>query len=328
MENNKYKNIDLGYLPDKKDLILDLKIIPKVRKNSRKVINKFASKNNSKIISIQGDNIKSALQKTLSPENIFNSMGDFLNVNRKSMQFLSLKGISLPKKDLKNFPGPKYGVKGVKKILKRPGSFSCIELDKGEMSLREYGNEIKEKWVEGYDFVCETTNNYTDFERRVSIIIGAKKKVEKELKEKREFLFDISSKEDLIKNAKIVEKLGGKFVSIDVERVGWDSLRKLRKENFKLVILVKNAIKIERKKFPVSEEVLGKLLNYLGADIIEINLGSGEKDIKEIKKSLFDIFSREKPFKKSMILFSGNIDNKKSFYLEKIIGKGLIIQKK
>jgi len=127
--------INIGYKP-KKDLVCLFKIKPAKGISLKKAANTVAlessvgtwteikkqdyvKKLKAKVFSIQGNLVKIAYpQELFEYDNVPNILSSIAGniFGMKAVKAIRLEDISFPQKILRSFPGPKYGIKGVRKI--------------------------------------------------------------------------------------------------------------------------------------------------------------------------------------------------------------------
>ncbi len=141
MVRERYAFIDQGYKPTSNDLICLFKVTPEGMSFKEAVNNvalessvgtwtpvssnqEYVNKLGAKAFAISGDWVKIAYPQELFEEgsvsNILSSIAG--NVfGMKAVKGLRLEDIKFPRKLLKSFPGPRYGIEGYRKILKVKG---------------------------------------------------------------------------------------------------------------------------------------------------------------------------------------------------------------
>jgi len=316
------KFIQLGYKPKKTDLICQFKITPnKISMNEaankvalessigtwdkvKGINDKLIERLGAKVFFIKKDKVKIAY-----PIEIF-ELGNMPSIlsgiagnvfGMKAIKKLRLEDIKFPERIIKSFLGPKYGIKGIRKILKikkRPLIGTIVKPKLG-LTPKQHAEYAYKAWKGGLDLVKSdenlTNQSFNQFKKRFLLSIKAMKKVEKETNEKKIYVENISAEtEEMIKRAKFVQDNGGNCVMIDIITTGWGAFQTLRKENLNLIIHAHRAghsMFTEDPDQGMSMEVIAQLARMIGADNLHIGAifgkMKGEKEeIVHIKKEI------------------------------------------
>ena len=203
----KYEDyVDLGYKPNKNDLICHFFVEPSGI-NLKKVAGAVAAESSigtwtettttkpyvekisAKVFEIKGNNIKIAYPVDLfEPGNMPNILSSVAgNVfGMKDLKNLRLNDIHFPEKLLKGFKGPKYGIKGIRKILKiqkRPLVGTIVKPKLG-LKTEDHAKVAYDAWIGGCDIVKDDENlsgqSFNTFGQRLEKTFKAKEKSEKE----------------------------------------------------------------------------------------------------------------------------------------------------
>jgi len=374
MKNKKLDFINLRYKPTSNDLICLFKITPKSQqKNSlkqsantvalessvgtwtpvsskKKYVNKLAAK----VFSI---NSKSKKVKISYPQQLFekNNIANLLSsiagnvFGMKTVKSLRLEDVSFPSKLLKSFPGPQYGIKGIRKILKvksRPLVGTIIKPKLGLKTI-DHAKVAYESWLGGCDLVKDDENlasqNFNKFESRLYKTLEAKDKAEKQTAEKKAYLINVTAEtKQMLKRADLVKKAGGKFVMLDILTTGFSALQTLR-QNTKLAIHAHRAMHgsfTENPQHGISMMVIADLARLAGVDSLHIGTAIGKmkgaldevKDIREeiedkkVKATAFRLKQNWQNIKSVFAVCSGGIYPGHVPYLIKHFGKDIFIQ--
>jgi len=172
-KKEKFEFIDLNYLP-KDDLICLLKIKPQKNSEFRKAANTVALESSigtwtkvgsskdyikrlrAKVFSIHGNLIKIAYPSELfEPDNVPNILSSIAGniFGMKIVKSIRLEDVSFPKKIIQSFSGPKYGIRGVRKIMKikkRPLVGTIIKPKLG-LITEHHAQSAYESWSGGCD---------------------------------------------------------------------------------------------------------------------------------------------------------------------------------
>lgn len=196
------------------------------------------------------------------------------------MSKVRLIDINLPKQVVSNFPGPKFGSKGIRRLLenKRPAKPLVALLLKPNTGqpTKHYAKFAKEAALAGVDYIKEDEMQFNLFTcpliERVRKIVDCLKEAEKITHKKVMYAPNITSgsQKQMLKNAKKVVKLGATAVMINVMQMGLDSLRVLREADIGVPIHIHRSghDNYTRGNIGISLKVLTKLFRLGGADLI------------------------------------------------------------
>ncbi len=268
----------------------------------------------------------------------------------KAVKSIRLEDIHLPKSILKQFKGPKYGIKGVRRIMKikeRPFVGTIIKPKLG-LNTKHHAESAYESWTGGCDIVKDDENlasqRFNTFEKRLSKTLEMADKAEQETGERKAYLINVTAEtKEMIKRAQLVEKMGGKYIMIDIITSGWAAVQTLREANFKLAIHAHRAMHAafdRNKDHGISMMVLADFARLIGVDQIHIGTGIGKlegkiKDIIEIKEEISKLKVKKTKkrlqqnwmnIKPVMPVSSGGLHPGHVPFLIKNLGKDLIIQ--
>lgn len=206
----------------------------------------------------------------------------------KAVKNLRLDDIILPKNYLKHFRGPQFGIHGVRKFMKQPTRPMLCTVPKPKigMSTKEHTQVIKDAWLGGIDAGKDDENltdqRFNKFNDRTEACLKIKDKIEKEIGEKRTYYINITGEtKEMIKRARLVKKLGGEYVMIDIVTVGFAALQTLREEcqDLKLAIHAHRAMHAAMDRNPkhgMSMLTIAKLARLIGVDNIHVGTVVGK----------------------------------------------------
>jgi len=365
----KFEFINLRYKP-KNDLICLLKINPNkisLEKAANTVAlessvgtwtkikeNNYIEKLKAKVFSIKKSGwVKIAYpQELFEKDNVPNILSSIAGniMGMKAVKTIRLEDVSFPKSILKSFKGPRYGIGGIRKMLKiksRPLVGTIIKPKLG-LSEEEHSKSAYESWKGGCDLVKDDENlasqKFNNFEKRLEKTLEMADKAEKETGEKKGYLVNVTAEtKEMIKRAQLVEKMGGKYVMIDILTAGWAALQTLREANFKLAIHAHRAMHAAFDRNPehgISMMVIADFARLIGVDQIHIGTGIGKLEgrIKDIKKIEEDIKMKKvkgtkkrleqnwNGLKSVLSVSSGGLHPGHIPFLIKHLGKDLVIQ--
>jgi len=219
----------------------------------------------------------------------------------KSVESLRVMDIMFPGDLIKKYPGPKYGVEGVRKMTKiydRPFLGTIIKPKIG-LPAKMHAEVAYEAWIGGLDIVKDDENlasqDFNKFEERLSLTLEKKDLAEEETGEKKIYLINITAPyREMIRRAELVEDSGNEFVMIDVVIVGFSSLQSYREEGFPMAIHAHRAMHAAITRNPkhgITMLTLAKLYRLLGVDNLHIGTAVGKmegsaEEISSIRESI------------------------------------------
>ena len=350
--------IDLKYKPSKDDLVCDFFVEP-IRMNIKEAASAVASESSTgtwtetstakpyvrklaaKVFEIRGNNIKIAYPAGLfelgNMPNILSSVaGNVFGL--EDLKNLRLNDMLFPKKILRSFRGPKYGIGGIRKILKVKKRVLLGTIIKPKIGLRteDHVKVAYDAWLGGCDIVKDDENlssqNFNKFETRIEKTLRARDKAEKITGEKKVYMANITAEtNEMIKRAKFVEERSGEYVMVDIMTVGWAALQTLRNQNFNLVIHGHRAGHAALTKNPrhgISMKVVAKIARIIGIDQLHVGTVVGKmfENKKEVLENLNAVKNKLDGIKPLMPVASGGLHPRLVPEVIKIFGNDLIIQ--
>jgi ribulose-bisphosphate carboxylase large chain len=270
----------------------------------------------------------------------------------KMLKGLFWEDIKIPKKMLKSFKGPLYGIEGLRKkfgIKNRPFVGTIIKPKVG-LNPKEHAQVAYDSWVGGCDIVKDdenlTSQNFNEFKKRFLLTTKKRLQAEKETGEKKAYLINCTAEvEEMLRRIKFVEDNGGNYIMLDILTLGWGGLQTAR--NFtKLPIHAHRAGHAmftrggSEKEFGMSMEVLAQFARMIGVDTLHIGAAfgkmSGSKDevlhieeeiegnfTKQTKKNLFQKWYGVKP---TLGVASGGVSPAVVDKIVNLMGKDVVIQ--
>lgn len=193
---------------------------------------------------------------------------------------LRLEDITFPKSLAKSFPGPKFGISGVRKRLRiknRPLLGSIVKPKIG-LTTKQHAKVAYKAWIGGLDLVkCDenlTSQSFNIFRKRISESLKMRKKAEKFTGEPKAYMPNVTAEtNEMIKRARFVKRLGARYAMVDIITCGWGALETLRKQNLGLIIHAHRAGHAafdKNKKHGISMKVVAKISRLIGVDQIHI----------------------------------------------------------
>ncbi len=206
----------------------------------------------------------------------------------KMLENLRLEDLELPEKYVKGFPGPSWGLKGVRKYLgvrNRPILFSIIKPKEG-LTTEEHVKIARELFKAGIDLVKDDENltnpDFNPFDKRLALIMAGIR----QMKKPKLYAFNITADFDLMKRrAERAKNAGSQCVMVDIITVGFSALQTLRRKFPDLIIhghRAMHAVMTRNKKHGISMVVLAKMARLAGVDQLHtgtiIGKMEGEKE--------------------------------------------------
>ena len=212
----------------------------------------------------------------------------------KSVKALRVLDIRFPKELVEEYPGPRYGVQGVREMTKvyhRPFLGTIIKPKIG-LPAKMHAEVAYEAWVGGLDIVKDDENlasqDFNRFEDRLALTLEKKDLAEEETGEKKIYLVNITaSYPEMLKRAELVQDSGNEFVMIDVFISGFSAVQGYGEEGFPMAIHAHRAMHAAITRNPkhgITMLALAKVYRLLGVDNLHIGtaVGKMEGSAKEV----------------------------------------------
>jgi len=362
--------LNLKYKPKSSDLVCLFRVEPNrvsIREASENIAlessigtwsevsteKEYMKKLAAQVFSIKGNMVKIAYPSELfeggNAPNILSSIAGNI-FGMKIIKNLRLEDIKIPKEILNTFSGPKYGISGIRKMMKiynRPLVGTIVKPKLGLNTL-DHAKVAYDAWVGGCD-LCKDDENlssqkFNKFEERLARTLEMADRAEEETGEKKAYLVNVTAEtKEMMKRAELVEQLGGKFIMIDVVTEGFGALQTLREGDFKMAIHAHRAMHAaftRNKKHGISMMVLSDMVRLIGCDTLHIGTVVGKlqgsleevseieeeiekKKVKETHNRLSQDWGKIKPV---LAVSSGGLHPGHVPYLMKHMGKDLVIQ--
>lgn len=217
----------------------------------------------------------------------------------KILDELRLEQVSFPKKYLKGFKGPEYGIQGVREVIKvekRP-LLGTIVKPKVGLNPEEHAQVAKEAWAGGLDIVKDDENltdmNFNNFKKRIKKTLEKRDMVESLTGEKKIYMPNVTAEPlEMLRRAEFVREQGGEYVMIDVLTAGFGAVQTLRDNAKGLVIHAHRAMHAALTRHSghgISMLALAQFLRLIGVDQLHIGTAVGKMSGK--KKEVKTIFN-------------------------------------
>jgi ribulose-bisphosphate carboxylase large chain len=293
------------------------------------------------VFSLEGNTAKIAYSTELFEEgnmpNILSSIaGNVFGL--KALRNLRLVDVQLPETLAHSFKGPKYGIEGIRKLLKvkdRPLVGTIIKPKLG-LKPEDHAKVAYEAWAGGCDIVKDDENlssqKFNEFEDRLHETLDARDRAENETGEKKVYLINITAEtETMLDRADLVVDHGGEYAMVDILTCGWSALQTLRKQDLRLVLHAHRAGHAAFTKNPlhgISMRPIATVARTIGVD--QLHVGTVVGKMSETKEEVLqNIGACKAPLhglKQVMPVASGGIHPRLVSALIETFGKDVVIQ--
>jgi ribulose-bisphosphate carboxylase large chain len=247
--------------------------------------------------------------KIAYPQDLFeaNNMSQILSAiagniyGMKALKNLRLIDITFPKKMVEAYPGPKFGIQGIRKILKidkRP-LLGTIVKPKVGLNEIEHARVCGQAWNGGLDIVKDDENLtsmvFNKFEKRIEETLKIRDKIESDTGEKKIYMPNITAPVSIMKKrADFVLDHGGEYIMLDILTVGFSALQEIREYlDDKNIVLhahrAMHAALTRNKKHGMTMLSLAKIMRLIGMDQLHTGtvvgkMEGGKREVVEINK--------------------------------------------
>ena len=216
----------------------------------------------------------------------------------KAVSALRIEDMRIPLALVNSFPGPKYGIAGVRKILgvKDRPMIGSTEKPKLGNSPKEHAYIAYNTLRGGIDTVKDDENlnsqSWSNFYKRADETLKAVNKAEKETGESKGWWANVTAgdTEEMLRRCNYIAKSGGKFVMIDYLTAGFAATASLRKRTGELGLALHchramHAVIDRQPNHGVEFKVLAKWARLTGVDHLHTGTGVGklEGEFQDLK---------------------------------------------
>jgi ribulose-bisphosphate carboxylase large chain len=255
-----------------------------------------------------------------------------------ALRNLRLLDVEFPSKLVKSFRGPRFGIEGVRKLLRvreRPLVGTII---KPKLGLRtvDHARVAYEAWVGGCDVVKDDENlsdqGFNPFEERVLRTLEMRDRAESETGERKVYMVNVTAEtEVMLRRAEFVAANGGEYVMVDILTCGWSALQTLRDRDFGLVVHAHRAGHAAFTKNPkhgVAMRVVAKVARIVGVDQLHVGTAVGKMS-ESREEVLGNVEALKMPMdgvKRVLPVASGGLHPRLVPALMEIFGNDVVIQ--
>lgn len=256
----------------------------------------------------------------------------------KALRNLRLIDIQLPQDLAHSFKGPKYGIEGIRKLLKvkdRPLVGTIIKPKLG-LKPEDHAKVAYEAWAGGCDFVKDDENlssqKFNEFEDRLHETLDARDRAENETGEKKVYIVNITAEtETMLDRADLVIDHGGEYAMVDILTCGWSALQTLRKQDLRLVLHAHRAGHAAFTKNPmhgISMRPIVTVARAIGVDQLHVGtvVGKMSETKEEVLQNIDACKASLHGLKQVMPVASGGIHPRLVPALLETFGKDVVIQ--
>jgi ribulose-bisphosphate carboxylase large chain len=301
----------------------------------------YVAKLAAHVFSIEGNTAKIAYPIELFEQgnmpNILSSVaGNVFGL--KALKNLRLNDIELPAELVKSFKGPKFGIEGVRNLLKVPQRPLVGTIIKPKLGLKtvDHARVAYEAWAGGCDIVKDDENlssqRFNPFEDRIVKTLESRDKAEEKTGERKVYMANITAEtETMLKRAEYVLDHGGEYVMVDILTCGFSALQTLRDQNFKLVIHAHRAGHAAFTKNPkhgIAMRAIAKVARIIGVDQLHVGtvVGKMSETRGEVLENINALKAEMSGLKPVMPVASGGLHPKLVPALIETFGKDFVIQ--
>ena len=293
------------------------------------------------VFSIEGSNVRIAypvelFEKGNMPNILSSVSGNVFGL--RALRNLRLNDIQLPNDLVRSFKGPRYGVEGIRRLLKvydRPLVGTIIKPKLG-LKTSDHARVAYEAWIGGCDIVKDDENlssqGFNPFEERLMATLESRDKAEAETGEKKVYMVNVTAEtREMLKRAEFVVKHGGEYVMVDILTCGFAALQTLRDQEFDLVIHAHRAGHAAFTKNPkhgISMQTIARIARILGVDQLHVGTVVGKmfETKEEVAENCRALREKVEHLKPVLPVASGGLHPGSVPALISFFGKDFVIQ--
>ena len=295
----------------------------------------------ARVFGIEGNEVKIAypvelFERSNMPNILSSVAGNVFGL--KALRNLRLNNIWFPSAILRDFRGPRFGVEGVRRLVKVVDRPLVGTIIKPKLGLRtvDHARVAYEAWVGGCDIVKDDENlasqEFNKFQNRVVETLERRDKAEKETGERKLYMVNVTAEtEEMRKRARFVVDQGGEYVMVDILTCGFAALQTLRNEDYDVVIHGHRAGHAAFTKNPrhgIAMRVIAKVARIVGVDQLHVGAVVGKmfEPKNEVLSNLEALKTPLDNIKPVLPVASGGLHPGLIPALVKFFGKDFVIQ--
>lgn len=218
----------------------------------------------------------------------------------KMVKGMRICDVRFPRKMVEAFPGPRYGIEGVRDLLEQDSEqrqmpiIGTVPKPKVGRTAIEQATLARRLWTAAdasYDFIKDDENltslPFNKFEDRCRLVHQVQNELEKGGGRKKLYLCNIthSNFDTMLAHANLIKESGGRCLMIDVVTTGFAAVHTIRLKNPELIIHAHRAMHafITRGDFSISMIVLAKIYRLMGVD--SLHSGSPKAKMEDYGES-------------------------------------------
>jgi ribulose-bisphosphate carboxylase large chain len=350
--------VDLNYKPEKTDLICTFTVEPDDM-SLKEAAGGVAAESSvgtwteltttkpyveqlaARVFSIEGGMAKIAypielFEKGNMPNILSSIAGNVFGL--KALKNLRLNDIELPAELVKSFKGPRFGIAGIRKLLKVPERPLVGTIIKPKLGLKtaDHARVAYEAWAGGCDIVKDDENlssqRFNPFEDRIVKTLESRDKAEQETGERKVYMANITAETStMLKRAEYVLSHGGEYIMVDILTCGFSALQTLRNQDYNLVIHAHRAGHAAFTKNPkhgIAMRPIAKVARIIGVDQLHVGtvVGKMSETKQEVLENIDALKTEMGGLKPVMPVASGGLHPRLVPALVKTFGRDFIIQ--
>lgn len=254
----------------------------------------------ARVLCIEGDLITVAYSAALfeagNMAQVYSSVAGNI-FGMKEVAALRLEAVRFPSEMVAGYPGPAYGVAGIRKVLSIPDRplVGTIVKPKIGLSPEEQARVLYEAMVAGCDVVKDdenlTSQAFCPFEERLRCCLDAVKRAEDETGCAKGYIPNVTaSTEVMLRRAGQVAHLGGRIAMIDLVTGGWAAVQSLRNAGLPLILhghRAMHAAFTRGSAHGIAMAVLARSARLCGLDQLHVGtaVGKMEGSAGEVRRS-------------------------------------------
>jgi len=251
---------------------------------------------------------------------------------------LRLNDMEFPEELVRSFEGPRYGIDGIRKLLRLKGRPLVGTIIKPKLGLRteDHAKVAYDAWSGGCDIIKDDENlssqAFNPFEDRLVSTLEMRDRAEEETGERKVYMVNVTAEtEEMLRRAEMVQDQDGRYMMVDILTVGWSALQTLRDRGLDLVIHAHRAGHAAFTRSAVhgiNMRVIAKVARILGVDQLHVGTAVGKmaetrdevhENIKALKEPMHGL-------KKVLPVASGGLHPGHVPDLIEIFGTDFVIQ--